>query len=100
MNNITPFLRGTRSTAIDDAAVIRAMETILKDKLRDAVAACYAEARSLQALDADAVMAEVNKYFSPEGAFQSDNLSDAFFNFKADLRDALEAPQSVATAAE
>jgi hypothetical protein len=56
------------------------MKMILKDKLRDAVAACYAEARSLQALDRDAVMAEVDKYFGPNSAFQGDNLSDAFYD--------------------
>lgn len=77
--------RGTPSDARHDLSVLRSMETILRDKLTDAVAACYAEARDLKALDADEVMESVNKYFNPTGAYQQDNFVEGFHGFKSKL---------------
>lgn len=84
---MTPTLSGTRSDAINDEAVIRSMKQILSDKLRDAVMACYAEARGLRALDADEVMASINTYFSPTGGYQKDNFDEAFTSFSNMLSD-------------
>jgi hypothetical protein len=83
-----PAVRGTSSDARRDLTVLRQMETILRDKLTDAVAACYAEARDLKALDADAVMGMVNKYFAPTGPFQQENFTEAFHGFNGACDDA------------
>lgn len=82
-----PSISGTRHDAINDEAVIRSMKQIISDKLRDAVMACYVEARNLQALDPDEVMGEVNKYFSPIGGYQQDNFVDCFRAFENMLSD-------------
>lgn len=84
----TPSFRGSRSDAINDMAVLRTMQEAIHDKLRDAVAACYAQAVDLKGLDPDQVMEAINKFFAPSGAYQSDNFTEAFKPFRDACEDA------------
>lgn len=75
-------------SARSDWYVLREIEDIVKDKLRDALAVVGTKVIELDYLDPDAVMSEVRKYFCPTGPHQQDNFSDALWSFKNECEDA------------
>jgi hypothetical protein len=76
------FLPDTRtaSRAISDSAVLLEMQDAIKRAVARGVLEAYRNARELQLLDSDKVMAEVETYFGPDGAWK-DLLTDAFWDF-------------------
>jgi hypothetical protein len=69
------------SRAGGDAGTLKAMQDALRRNMAQGVIEATREARSLQQLDPDLVIEEMEKYFGPKGAW-ADLLSDAFWEFE------------------